>query len=129
MQTICVTAFDDDNNEIEGALCSLVNNRGSWSLTTPGSALVHKSYGDMVVTCKKEGYVTGHVTLVSKNNAEIWGNIIAGGLVGYAIDISTGSGFNYKTNIKIKMKKEPLEDSQELKVPLEPLGLSSTEKP
>ncbi|MDR2385576.1 MAG: AlpA family phage regulatory protein, partial [Tannerella sp.] len=84
MQALSVSAFDDDNNEIENAKCILTNDKGTWYVSTPGSVIVQKSYGDMIVTCKKNGYQTGTIKLVSKSNAGVWGNIVAGGLIGYA---------------------------------------------
>jgi hypothetical protein len=103
MQTLSVATFDD-NGEVECASCTIVNDKGTWRVpTTPGSIVIRKSYGDMVITCKKDGYKTGVATLVSTSNKGIWGNIILGGLVGYAVNASSGAGFNYPTDVHVKM--------------------------
>jgi hypothetical protein len=44
--------------------------------------VVQKSYGDLAVTCRK-GESSGTASFVSKPNGGAWGNVIAGGLIGY----------------------------------------------
>lgn len=103
-QPVSVTTYSE-GDEVEGAKCSLMNDKGSWYVTSPGSVMIQKSYGDMVATCKKKGYPTGSVNIVSSANGGTWGNILAGGLIGYAVDASSGAGFNYPTNINVEMGK------------------------
>jgi hypothetical protein len=98
-----VTYYKGD--EVEGAKCTLTNDKGSWYVTAPGSVTVQKSYGDMVVTCKKKGIPTGISTVVSGSNGGVWGNILAGGVIGYAVDASSGAGFDYPTGINVEMGK------------------------
>ena len=93
-----------DNTEVAGIGCSITNDAGSWFVTTPGSVTVHKSTGDMAVDCKKED-LFGHETLISKSNGAVWGNILAGGGIGYIVDRNTGAGFNYPDNVTIKLNK------------------------
>jgi len=103
MQPVTVNAVYD-GVEMAGAGCTLTNDEGSWFVTTPGSITVHKSTGDMAVDCKKEGMV-GHQTLVSKSNGAVWGNILAGGGIGYIIDRNTGAGFDYPSTVVIMLRK------------------------
>ncbi len=91
--------------EVSDAKCSLINDKGKWYVSTPGSVMVQKSYGDMTVTCKKNGIPTGIVGLQSSSNGGVWGNILAGGIIGYAVDSSSGAGFDYPTNINVEMGK------------------------
>jgi hypothetical protein len=80
--------------------CILGNNKGQWLLTTAGSAQIHKSYEDLTVSCKKDAS-EGKAVFRSKNNTGTWGNILLGGVVGYAVDSGSGSGFDYPGNVTV----------------------------
>jgi hypothetical protein len=103
MQPISIKTVHD-NTEVAGIGCTLSNDAGSWFVTSPGSVTVHKSTGDMVVDCKKDPYA-GNQTLVSKANGAVWGNVIAGGGIGYLVDRNTGAGFDYPGSITIMLRK------------------------
>ena len=87
---------------VNGANCTLSNDKGQWFLTTPGSVMIQKSGGDLAVSCKKQESAGGG-TFVSKANGGIWGNILAGGIIGYAIDAGSGAGFDYPPNMTVIM--------------------------
>jgi len=93
-----------DNQEVAGAGCILTNDAGKWFVTSPGSVTVQKSTGDMTVDCTKEES-KGHENVVSKSNGSVWGNIIAGGGIGYIVDRSTGAGFDYPNTITVILHK------------------------
>jgi len=57
------------------------------------------------VDCNKDGNVVGNETLVSKSNGAVWGNIIAGGGIGYIVDRNAGAGFNYPDHISVALRK------------------------
>lgn len=94
-----------DNKEVAGIGCTLTNDAGKWFVTTPGSVTVQKSTGDLAVDCGKENNIVGHETVVSKSNTAVWGNIIAGGGIGYIIDRNTGAGFDYPNSITVILYK------------------------
>ncbi len=104
MQPVTVKTVQN-NVEVAGVECTLMNDSGKWTVTTPGSVTVHKSTGDLAVDCKKDGATAGHETLVSKSNGAVWGNLIAGGGIGYLVDRSTGAGFNYPDSITVVLRK------------------------
>jgi len=87
---------------VSGANCTLANDKGQWFVATPGSVMIQKSGGDLAVSCKK-GDAAGGGTFVSKANGGIWGNILAGGIIGYAIDAGSGAGFDYPPNMTVIM--------------------------
>ena len=93
-----------DNKEISGAGCTLTNDAGKWFVTTPGSVTIQKSTGDLAVDCAKDD-AKGHENVVSKSNGSVWGNILAGGGIGYIVDRNTGAGFDYPNTITVMMKK------------------------
>lgn len=85
---------------ISGASCTLSNDAGKWYVKTPGSVAIKKSTGDLLVECAKDG-VTGQQNVVSRANTNVWGNLLAGGLIGYAIDRNSGAGFDYPDSISV----------------------------
>ena len=46
---------------------------------------------------------TGLAYYQSKSNGGVWGNLLSGGVVGYAIDAGSGSGFDYPTLMTVEM--------------------------
>ena len=103
-QPISVTTTHE-GKPIIGAYCTLVNDKGTWYVNTPGSVVILKAYGDMSATCKKEETHAGAATFQSANEGSVWGNVIAGGLIGYAVDAGTGAGFSYPPTLNIEMIK------------------------
>jgi len=90
------------NGDITDAKCTLTNDKGEWFVTTPGSVVVSKSTSDMLVVCKKDVY-KGSSKFESKSNGGVWGNILVGGLIGYAVDSSSGAGFDYPSIINVPL--------------------------
>jgi hypothetical protein len=88
---------------IAGANCTLINDKGTWYVTTPGSVVIHKSYDDLSATCKKEETHAGASTFKSESQGSVWGNVIAGGIIGYAVDASSGAGFSYPPTLNVEM--------------------------
>jgi hypothetical protein len=103
IQPLSVQTVHDDK-EVSGVGCTLTNDAGKWFVTTPGSVSVQKSTGDMTVVCKKDG-LTGQEVAVSKSNGGVWGNILAGGPIGYVVDRSTGAGFDYPNTITVVLRQ------------------------
>jgi hypothetical protein len=64
--------------------------------------MIQKSYGDLSINCKKNDSV-GVLIVKSQSNSNVWGNILAGGIIGYAVDASSGAGFNYPNMLAVNM--------------------------
>jgi uncharacterized protein YceK len=92
--------------QVAGASCTLTNDKGTWFVTTPGSVVVQKSYGDLLATCNKDGHQPGSAAFSSSANGGAWGNILAGGGIGYIIDRSNGAGFNYPSMLSVELGVE-----------------------
>ena len=103
LQPVSVQTIQD-GKEVSGVNCTLSNDAGKWFVTSPGSVTVQKSTGDMAVDCEKDD-LRGHENLVSKNNGAVWGNILAGGGIGYIIDRNTGAGFDYPNSIIVVLNR------------------------
>ena len=95
--------------EVTGAMCTLSNSKGSYYVTTPGSVLVRNACDPITITCTKEGYVPANPsagTVQDKSKGMAWGNLVFGGIIGIAVDRSTGAGCQYpQQNIYYPMKK------------------------
>ena len=96
--------------EVTGAMCTLSNSKGSYYVnSTPGSVMVRNACDQLTVTCKKDGYIASYPsagTVQDKSKGMAWGNVIFGGIIGIAVDRSTGAGCNYpQQNIIYPMKK------------------------
>lgn len=88
---------------VDGAKCSLKNGVGEWFVTTPGSAEVHKSKTDLQIDCTHDGYEPAHVTMESHFEGMTAGNLIVGGLVGVAVDASSGAMNHYDKAAQITL--------------------------
>lgn len=93
-----------DNREVSGIGCTLTNDAGKWFVTTPGTVTVQKSTADLSVQCRKDGVGSGNEMAVSKATGSVWGNVLAGGIIGYAVDRNTGAGFDYPSVITVSMR-------------------------
>lgn len=91
---------------VSGASCQLENSQGKYYLaSTPGTVSVHRDAKDLTVLCKKTNLSSNKELVDSKSGNAIWGNILAGGLVGVAIDLGDDANFSYPENINVPLKK------------------------
>jgi hypothetical protein len=79
----------------EGASCRLTNDKGTWAVKAPGSVVVTRAYGDLSVTCSKEGHGSATNTVASSTKAMAAGNIVFGGVIGAGVDAATGAAYDY----------------------------------
>jgi hypothetical protein len=100
LQTTC------DGSPISGATCSLTNDSGVWFTKTPAAIFIRRSGGDLVVVCKKDE-LQAAATFKSSSSSGMWGNILAGGIIGAAVDAGSGAGFDYPNPININFDRCP----------------------
>ncbi len=94
-----VQAISVDTPNCRGAKCTLNNSNGVYFVqSTPGTVSVEKAYGDLTVTCEKDGQ-TFTSTHQSKANVATYGNILLGGIPGALIDGGSGKGYDYPNYI------------------------------
>lgn len=105
-QSISVQTLDADG-PVAGATCKLENKEGAWFVTTPGSTIVHRAYGDLAVSCDKEPYATGTATAKSSTKALAVGNVLFGGVIGVGVDAATGAAYDYPELITVTMGAKP----------------------
>jgi hypothetical protein len=86
------------------ASCELTNDKGTWYVNeTPASVTVSRAYGDLNVICRK-GEASGNTKVKSSTKGMMAGNILAGGIIGAAVDAGTGAGYDYPSTITVPMK-------------------------
>tara|TARA_X000001036_G_C20563394_1_gene759455 strand:+ start:716 stop:1117 length:402 start_codon:yes stop_codon:yes gene_type:complete len=98
-----------NTGEVTGAQCTLSNSKGQYFVTSPGSVMVRNACDPLTITCTKKGYVPANPsagTVQDKAKGMAWGNVIFGGIIGIAVDRSTGAGCSYpQQNLFYPLKK------------------------
>ena len=97
---------------LEGARCEMVNSKGTYYVTTPGTVTIHRAYGNLEVRCDKDGMATGKATVVSGTKALAFGNLIFGGAIGVAVDTTSGAAYDYPDLIRVSMGESVVIDAR-----------------
>jgi len=93
-----------DTSPTQGAECQLTNEKGAWTIPrTPGSTTVNKAYGPLTVTCRTQDGASGSASVVSTTAGAAFGNIIAGGIIGAAVDMSSGAAYQYPPQVLVPL--------------------------
>lgn len=93
-----------DTTPKQGAECKLSNEKGSWSVSsTPASTTVTKAHGPLTASCKTNDGWSGAKSVESSTAAASFGNIIAGGVIGAAVDMGTGAAYIYPAEIVVNI--------------------------
>lgn len=88
----------------EGANCELTSPEiGTINVITPAQAVLSKSQHSVRVTCRKECYTDGQGIINSNFEEMTAGNILIGGVVGVAVDASSGAMNKYDPTVQIAM--------------------------
>lgn len=111
MQQLTLSTKGEDGKAIEGVMCKLRNDRGSWEALSPGFVQVRRSSEDLHVECTKAGLREGLLKAVSRATESMMGNaIMPGGTIGAIIDHSTGMGYDYPEQLLVQMGTTVLVD-------------------
>lgn len=111
-QSMAVQTRDQTGDEVKGAKCTLINNKGRWSLETPGTTTIQKSNQDMQVNCTKDGLESGNQAVVSETLGSMYGNILIGGGIGALIDHNSGAAYQYPTMVRVLMRAPGKKESE-----------------
>ncbi len=86
-----------------GAQCALTREGATIAnvKSTPESVIVPKSLSDVLVSCEKPGVGKATALLKSTINPIVAGNIVAGGLIGGAVDAASGAMNDYPKSITV----------------------------
>lgn len=127
-QVVSVKSAAQDGSEVEGANCKLTNSKGDFFVSTPGTVSVHRDGADLSVNCKKAGMTAGIAIVKSHAKGLAFGNILAGGIIGGAVDMSTGAAYDYPTLITVEMGKTITVDEKPNPTQQKPTGTPDTQE-
>jgi len=107
----CATLLDDDFQEIMVTLtcnekpvkaqCVAENGKGGWVFKVPGTVQVKNEYGDLNISCKSPFMSQFTVSAPAVPSWSLAGNLLVGGLIGAAYDVSNNTGLKYPETINI----------------------------
>ncbi len=81
--------------DCESAKCKLTNEQGTYYLSeTPGTVTINRSASPIFLECSKGEFKETN-TVESGTKAMAFGNILAGGVIGAAVDMGTGAAYVY----------------------------------
>lgn len=93
------------NTNPAGADCAL--NREGITIArvnpTPGAATIKKTKHDITILCNKAGYQQATYMNKSGSAGATFGNIVAGGGIGWAIDSAAGADNKYDSPVNITL--------------------------
>jgi hypothetical protein len=90
----------------EGANCELTSPEvGTVNVITPAQVVLSKSQHSVRVVCRKECYADGQGIINSNFEEMTAGNLLVGGVVGVAVDASSGAMNKYDARVEIAMQR------------------------
>lgn len=100
-QTVTIDTLTVDGKAVEGAECSVANDKSETVALSGSSVQVRRSGATLNIECTQPGYAPASGQATSRVNTGMVGNVLIGGLIGAAIDSGTGAGFNYPNWIQL----------------------------
>lgn len=94
-QSVTIETLTSTGQAIEGAECTVANDKSSTVTLSGQSTSVRRSGATLSIECTQAGQAPATGQATSRVNGGMVGNILVGGLIGAAIDSGTGAGFNY----------------------------------
>lgn len=102
-QKMTVQVRAADGTAVDGAECSLTNDKGNWHVRAPGDTTVVRSYNAMQVRCERQPLPQGIVSVESGVRAAMFGNILIGGAIGAMVDHTSGAAYEYPEQVRVVM--------------------------
>lgn len=87
---------------LDGARCTLKNNAGEWSVTAPGSVVVSRSSGPLVVRCI-HGTLSGATVVRPTHDGSAYGRLFPRSAIGAGSAIARGVAYEYPASIVVRM--------------------------
>jgi hypothetical protein len=101
--TGCATVIAGTSQDIRivsdppGSECRVTRDEVALAVvTTPGTVNVPRSKRDITTVCRKEGLADTTATIPSTLHGGTVGNVIAGGIIGVAVDAASGANNEYR---------------------------------
>lgn len=74
--------------------------------STPSEITISKTSDDINITCSKQGYKPATYLNKADTAAASVGNAVMGGLIGAAVDSSTGAAYKYDSNVALTLQPQ-----------------------
>jgi hypothetical protein len=100
-QDINITVRDKVGVPVSQASCEWRNSKGQGSFTPPAILKVRRDYDPLQITCTHPQLGKVNELINSRGSTAMGGNVLAGGLIGAAIDHTSGAGYQYPINLSI----------------------------
>ena len=107
----CASLVNDDTQEVSVRLmcgpktlmatCHLQNDKGRWTLSTPGTIRVVNDNSSLEISCRGQYVPSFTVSALPMPSLALLGNLVFGGVVGAAVDVYNNTGMKYPENIDI----------------------------
>ena len=107
----CASLLNEDSQELNvrvmcagkavQAYCRAENTKGSWAFNSPGQVTVTGDNRSLEITCRTQFSQPLTAKAPALPSWEMAGNILAGGIIGGAVDLFDNKGLRYPENIDI----------------------------
>ena len=93
------------STEPAGAICTLNRDGSTVGVVnpTPGTVQLGRSTRELTVSCDRPGHARGITTVSAQFQPMTMGNILFGGLIGVAVDASSGAMSRYPDNVALSL--------------------------
>jgi len=117
----CASIAGDDTNQQSridskpsGANCLVINRANvKREITTPADLFLQPKYDPINISCTKDGYKKSSDFIDTQLVDAVYGNILLGGLIGVAIDHSSGQNRKYPSVIEVLLEPETFASDEE----------------
>lgn len=107
-QPVSIFTACEGTTKVVSAECTITNDRGSKTISTPGAVLVNRSDQSLTVRCIRPNAREGTAILKSSGNWNMVGNVVGGGVLGLLVDAGSGAGFEYPKSVTVVMRCDTL---------------------
>lgn len=94
-QPLRIDTVTRESSELLGAECTLINDKEVKIAKSGTTTMVHRSGQALEIVCRKDGLPDAIATLLSRVNTAAFGNVLVGGVIGAAVDASSGAAYTY----------------------------------
>lgn len=123
MSSACASIIDGTSQEIvvntnpAGADCALEREGIAVGHVdpTPGAVTIKKTKEDITIRCTKKGYEEATYFNKSGSAGATFGNIVAGGVIGWGIDSAAGADNKYDSPVNITLVPEEKKSKKSVK--------------
>ena len=109
----CSSIADDDRQVMtvktlpSEAQRTLQNKEGEFVVgSSPETLTIETACEEVTIICKKDGYKDTSSSVQNSDRGIVWGNVILGGVIGYAVDSSSGAACHYPSSATLVFEEQ-----------------------